>query len=74
MSFQRRCKLSFKITFENGSIRPNVKTTVDSNLPPDVAEWQQECYKLLTEKMLKRTEDSVMQKPSPKYSKRRTSL
>ena len=74
MNHHRRCKLSFKITFENGSIRPNVKTTVDSNLPPDVAEWQQECYKLLTEKVLKRTEVTVMQKPSPKSSKRRTSL
>ena len=74
MSYPRRCKLSFKITFENGSIRPNVKTTVDSNLPPDVAEWQQEVYKLLTEKVLKRTEVTVMQRPSSKYSKRRTSL
>lgn len=71
MNNHRRCKLSFKITFENGSIRPNVKTTVDNNLPPDVAEWQQECYKLLTERMLKRTEDTVMRKPSPKSSKRR---
>lgn len=44
MSYPRRCKLSFKITFENGSIRPNVKTTVDSKLQPDVAEWQQKCY------------------------------